>query len=169
MRNRWVGLVAAALAAVGCAADGGLLARQAIPDYSRFAHSSTGRHITLYWDCVRTESGSLRLEGVGVNTWEPIPPRFLEFTLSGVDAQGRVLSRMRGAAQGMDLLQGFPAPFRLELKEQGGEVRVDLLYQYQYVDDSFDRLSRMLPSYMTQQVRDACGSGAHRNRSSTSP
>ena len=69
----------------------------------------------------------------------------------------------------MDLLQGFPAPFRLELKEQGGEVRIDLLYQYQNVDDSFDRFSRMLPFTITQQVRDACGSGAHRNRSSTSP
>ena len=169
MPVRWAGLVAVVFGAVGCAEDGGSFARQAIPDFSRFMHSSAGRHITLYWDCVRTEPASLLLEGVGVNTWEPIPPRFLEFTLSGVDAQGRVLSRMRGAAQGMDLLQGFPAPFRLELKEQGGEVRFDLVYQYQFVDDSFDRLSRMLPSYVTQQVRDACGSGAHRNRSSTSP
>jgi hypothetical protein len=65
----------------------------------------------------------------------------------------------------VDLLQGFPAPFRLEFKEQGGEVRVDLLYQYQFVDDSFDRLSRVFPSSITQQVRDACGSGAHKNRS----
>jgi hypothetical protein len=80
-------------------------------------------------------------------------------------AEGRVLSRTRGTAQGVNLLQGFPAPFRLELKEQGGEVRVDLLYQYQFRDDSFDRLSRMLPSTITQQVRDACGSDSHRNRS----
>jgi hypothetical protein len=165
MSIRWVGLVAVALGAVGCAEDGGSFARQAIPDFSRFMHSSAGRHITLYWDCVRTEPASLLLEGVGVNRWEPIPPRFLEFTLSGVDAEGRVLSRTRSAAQGVNLLQGFPAPFRLELKEQGGEVRVDLLYQYQIIDDSFDRLSRMLPSTMTQQVRDACSSDAHRNRS----
>ena len=154
---------------VACAADGGLLSRQVIPDYSHFAHSSTGRHITFYWGCVRTESGSLRLEGVGVNTWEPIPPRFLEFVLSGVDAQGRILSRTRGVARGVDVLQGFPSPFSLELKEQGGEVRVDLLYQYQFLDDSFDRLSRRFPSYVTQQVRDACGSDAHRNRSRVEP
>jgi hypothetical protein len=159
MRISWLGVMAAVFAAIGCAADG----RQAIPDYRHFEHASEGRHMTLYWNCVRTESGALRLEGVGLNRWEPASLRFLEFALSEVDAQGQVLARTQGVAQG-DLLQGFPAPFRLELEQQGGDTRLDLVYRYQYVDDSFDRLSRILPSYATQQVRDACGSDAHRNR-----
>lgn len=158
MRIPWVGVIAVLFGAVGCAADG----RQAIPDYSHFQHVSEGQHMRLYWNCVRTESGALRLEGVGLNRWEPAPLRFLEFVLSEVDDQGQVLARARGVAQG-DLLQGFPAPFRLELKQHEGDTRVDLVYRYQYVDDSFDRLGR-IPSYATQQVRDACGSDAHRNR-----
>ncbi len=165
MRIGWVCLIVLACGVLGCAGDRTSFARQAIPDYTRFAHSSAGRHVTLYWDCVRTESGALRFEGVGLNRWEPIPPRYLELALSAVDAQGRVLSRTRGDAKGGDLLQGFPAPFRLELPEREGEARIDLVYQYQYVDDSLDRFARRLPSYMTYRVRDACGSDAHRNRS----
>lgn len=165
MCGSWVCLAALVCGALGCTADQGLLGRPAIPDYARFEHSSAGRHVTIYWDCVRTETGSLRLEGVGLNRWEPVPPRYLDFLLSAVDAQGRVLSRTRGSAQGGDLLLGFPAPFRLELQEDGSAARVDLVYQYQYFDDSLDRFARRFPSYMTYQVRDACGSGAHRNRS----
>jgi len=166
MHIPWVGVIAAVLGTVGCVADGGSFGRPAIPDYRHFEHASEGRHITLYWNCLRTGSGALRLEGVGLNRWEPIPPRFLEFALSRFDAEGRVLAGTRGVAQGVDLLQGFPAPFRLELEEQAEEARVDLLYRYQYVDDSFDfdRLSRILPSYATYHVRDACGIDAHRNR-----
>jgi hypothetical protein len=164
MRLRLVWQVAGVGLAAGCAADGRPLQQQVIPDYNHFAHTAAGPHVTLYWDCVRTDSGVLRLEGIGLNRWEPIPPRFLEFVLSQVDAQGRVLASTRGAARGVDLLQGFPAPFRLEFKEQEGAARLDLVYQHQYVDDSFDRLSRRLPSYVTRQIRDACGKDAHRNR-----
>jgi len=40
-----------------------------------------------------------------------------------------------------------------------------VVYLDEKVHLSLDRLSRMLPSLMTHQVRDACGSDAHRNRS----
>jgi len=164
MSIRWAGLAAMVLGAVGCAADGGSFARQAIPDYSGFSHSWAAPHVTLYWDCAETESESLRLEGVAVNLWEPVPPRFLDLSLFGLDAQGRVLSRTQGAAQGAELMKNFPAPFRLELKGQGGAVRVDLAYRYQYRDDSFDGFSRWMPTYVTGRVPDACGNGGQQPR-----
>ena len=39
-----------------------------------------------------------------------------------------------------------------------------VVYLDEKVHLSLDRLSRMLPSSMTHQVRDACDSDAHRNR-----
>ena len=120
---RWLQLIVLALTAA-CAACSGAVPRQAIPDYSRFSHVWKAPHITLYWDCTEGESGSLRIEGVGVNEWEPVPPEFLDLNLFGLDAQGRVLSQVRGSAQGAELIKNFPEPFRLELREQGGEVRV---------------------------------------------
>jgi len=152
-------LVLLVLAAAGCAACSGSVPRQAIPDYSRFFHSWATPQVTLYWDCTEVESGSLRIDGVGVNRWEPVPPQFLELSLYGVDAYGRVISGMHATAQGMDLLMNFPAPFHLELKEQGGEVRVDLAYRYQYRDDSLDGVFRWMPTYLTGRVPDACGKG----------
>jgi hypothetical protein len=156
---RWVGLVVAMVGIGACAADGGSFARQAVPDYSRFSHSRAAPHVTLYWDCTEDESGTLRFEGVAVNMWEPVPPQFLDLNLVGVDAQGRVLSRVQGAAQGADLVKNFPAPFRLDLKQKGGEVRVDLAYRYQYRDDSFDGPFRWMPTYITGRVPNACGQG----------
>lgn len=137
---------------------------QGAPDYARFAHTAAAHHVTLYWDCTRTESGRLRVEGVGVNLWEPVPPRFLELHLSGVDAQGQVLSVTQGVAEGAELLKNFPAPFRLDLAEQGLEVRFDLIYRYQYTDDSFGGLWRRMPFYVTGKVWDACGAGGRQPR-----
>jgi hypothetical protein len=158
MTHGWRHLIVLALAAA-CAACSGAGPRQAIPDYARFSHSWAARHITLYWDCTEVESGSLRIDGVGVNLWEPVPPQFLDLNLVGLDEQGRVLSRTQGSAQGADLIKNFPAPFQLELKEQGEEVRVDLAYRYQYRDDSFDGPFRWMPTYVTGRVPDACGKG----------
>jgi hypothetical protein len=118
----------------------------------------------LYWECAELESGSLRIDGVGLNQWEPVPPQFLELSLTGVDALGRIVSRTRTMAEGVDLLLNFPAPFRLELTQQGGEVRVDLAYRYQYRDDSFDGPFRRMPTYVTGQVPDACGQGGRHPR-----
>ena len=159
MDVRWLGLVVVMIGVAGCAGDGGSLARQAIPDYSRFSHSWAAQHVTLYWDCAEAEEGVLRIEGVGVNQWEPVPPEFLDLNLFGLDAQGRVLSRVHGSAEGAELVKNFPSPFRLELRQQGGEVRVELAYRYWYLDDSFDGPFRRLPTYVTGRIPDACGHG----------
>jgi hypothetical protein len=145
--------------AVGCAAGGAGTSRQLIPDYSRFSHSWHASHLTLYWACAETETGAVRLEGLGVNVLEPIPPRYLELALSGVGAKGQVLSRAQTMADGRELLQGFPAAFRLEMGRRDDQVRVDLAYRYEYRDDSFDGPFRWLPRYVTGRIPDACGTG----------
>ena len=164
MSNRWSKFIGLALAAAGCGACSGAVPLQATPDYSRFSHSWTTPKVTLYWDCTEAESGAVRIDGVGVNLWEPIPPEFLDLRLFGLDVQGRVLSRTQGSAQGAELIKNFPTPFRLELREQGGEVRVDLAYRYQYRDDSLDGPFRWMPTYITGQVPDACGQGGRQPR-----
>ena len=164
MRTWRIWLTLLVLAAAGCAACSGAVPRQAIPDYSRFSHSWATPQVTLYWDCTEVESGALRIDGVGVNRWEPVPPRYLEVSLYGVDAYGRVISGAHTTAEGVDLLMNFPAPFHLELKEQDGEIRVDLAYRYQYRDDSFDGPFRWMPTYVTGRVPDACGKGARQPR-----
>ena len=163
MSHGWPQLMVLALAAA-CAACSGGVALQAPPDYSRFSHTWAAPHVTLYWECTEVESGFLRIDGVGVNLWEPIPPQFLDLNLVGLDARGRVLSRTQGSAQGADLIKNFPAPFQLELKEQGGEIRVDLAYRYQYRDDSFDGPFRWMPAYVTGRVPDACGQGGRQRQ-----
>lgn len=159
MDMRWVGLVVAMTGIAGCAGNGGPFAPQAIPDYSRFSHSWAAQHVTLYWDCAEVEPGVLRVDGVGVNQWEPVPPEFLELNLVGLDAQGRPLSQTKGSAQGAELTKNFPAPFRLELRQRGGEIRVDLSYRYWYRDESFDGPFRRMPTYITGRIPDACGHG----------
>jgi hypothetical protein len=118
----------------------------------------------LYWECAELESGSLRIDGVGVNQWEPVPPQFLELSLSAVDALGRVVARVYTMAEGVDLLLNFPAPFRLELTRRGGEARVDLAYRYQYRDDSLDGPFRRMSTYVTGQIPDACDTGGRHLR-----
>ena len=163
MRHRWPQFIVLALTAA-CAACTGAISQQAIPDYSRFSHSWAAQHVTLYWDCAEAEAGVLRIDGVGVNQWEPVPPEFLGLHLFGLDAQGRVLSRAQGSAEGAELNKNFPSPFRLELRQQGGEVRVDLAYRYWYRDDSFDGPFRRMPTYITGRVPDACGHGGRSSR-----
>lgn len=164
MRNRWSRLLVPALVAGTCAGCAGAIPTQAIPDYAHFSHSWEAPHVTLYWDCTEIEHGTLRLEGVTVNRWEPVPPRYLDLSVVGVDAQSRVLSRTQGAAEGVNLVKNFPVPFRLDLKEQGGEVQVDLAYRYQYRDDSLDRLSRWMFTDVTGRVPDACGKNREQPR-----
>lgn len=164
MEARSVGLALTLMCVAGCAGNGGPFAPQAIPDSSRFSHVWAAPHVTLYWDCAEVEPGVLRIEGVGVNEWEPVSPEFLELSLVGLDAQGRRLSQTKGSAQGAELTKNFPAPFRLDLKQQGGEVRVDLGYRYWYRDDSFDGPFRRMPTYITGRIPDACGRGGRESR-----
>ncbi len=158
MSHTAVKLMVLTLAIAGAACSGAI-PRQSIPDYSHFSHSWTTPQVTLYWDCTPVEPGFLRIDGVGVNLWEPVPPRFLELIANVVDAQSRVLSRTQGSAEGVELLKNFPAPFRLTLQEQAGEARVDLAYRYQYWDDSFEGFARWIPAYATGRVLDACSQG----------
>lgn len=163
MSRRWLPFPALALIAA-CAACAGAVPHQPIPDYARFSHSWAAQHVTLYWDCAEVEPGVLQIDGVGVNQWEPVPPEFLELNVVGLDGQGRALSRVQGSAQGGELVKNFPAPFRLDLRQQGGEVRVDLGYRYWYRDDSFDGPFRRMPTYITGRVPDACGHGGRQPR-----
>lgn len=156
-------LVSLALVAA-CAACGGGLSRQAIPDYSRFSHAWTTPRVTLYWDCTEIESGPLRIDGVGVNLWEPVSPRFLELRAYGINAQGRVLAVAQATTEGVELLKNFPVRFHVELQEQGEEIWVNLAYRYQYWDDSFDGFARWMPTYVTGRVPDACGQGGRQTR-----
>ena len=48
-----------------------------------FAHRVATSEVVLFWNCLQTEAGQLRLEGVAQDPWAVHPIRFLEFELVG--------------------------------------------------------------------------------------
>lgn len=60
---------------------------------SVFAHRIANSDLVLFWNCARSDSGVLRLEGVAQNPWHAQPIRYLEFELVGVDAQDHIVTQ----------------------------------------------------------------------------
>jgi hypothetical protein len=162
---------AAALAVVllaGCATEGGGSRRGPVI-YASFAHSRSGQHLELYWSCARTDAGGLEIRGVALNSWEVVPIRFLSFDAEERDDLGRTISRGRGAAEESSLIPNFPVAFMVAIPPGAGPGRVELAYWYQ-IEQERPAIGRgRVLSTMQETVRDACGAGAHPNRTRPIP
>ncbi len=140
-----------------------------------FAHRVATSEVVLLWNCVVPGSGVLRIEGIAQTPWQAQPIQYLEFSLVGVDAQGRTTAQATGVAENDQLLTNQSTPFQVELKTTGAEVRVDLYYDYRFHEE-FDMGARegilvagppMIGPQLAAQtqtffVRDACGATQHR-------
>jgi hypothetical protein len=167
-------VVALVLSLAGCAAmnaseRGGISG--APPE--TFAHRVATSEVVLLYNCLQPEPGRQRVEGLMQNPWQAQPIRYPEFELVGVDAQERTTARSAGAARDLQIFTNQSTPFQLELKTSGTEVRLDLYYQYRFLEgiEMDARLAgppmaapRLLAQTNTFLVRDACGASQHRAR-----
>ena len=117
-------LLTIALAACGTA--------KAMPNFNTFQHRVTDGTVALFWNCSRPEPGVVRVEGVANNPYYPTPIEGLEFLLYGVTAQGASISPARASAQAYWIETNAPPAFTIDLKNQGSEVRYDLVYSYRF-------------------------------------
>ena len=178
------GLLAATFVAspAGCASTGGPgtgTISGSPPE--AFAHRVATSEVVLFWNCIQTNAGQLRLEGVAQNPWAAQPIRFLEFDLVGLDAQGRMTAETAGMARDLQLHTNQTTPFQLDLKTTGTEVRFDLYYRYYFLEffeggKKDPRLAgppmagppmagpRILAQTNTFVARDVCADNQHRAR-----
>jgi hypothetical protein len=137
-----------------------------------FAHRVESSHVAIYWNCERPEPGVLRVQGVAHNPWSQQDVRFLELDLVGVDARERSVSEASTALADYLLRTNQIAPFQLDLKTQGAEVRFDLYYRYRFQDNGGRLLAGPMmgaPRLLAQPTiqflaRDICSETQHRIR-----
>jgi hypothetical protein len=172
MPRKWLGAGAFLMALAGCAMP-------AVPpgDPSSaapaepLAHRAASAEVVLRWNCRQPEVNLLRVEGVAQNPWQVQPVDGLELELTGVDARERTVTQATGAAQSAQLRTNERAPFWLELRTAGSEVRFDLYYRYRF-QDNFDTTALMVagppmasPRLLAQTkgfvIRDVCGAASH--------
>jgi hypothetical protein len=134
-----------------------------------YAHRVENAQIGIFYNCIDSEPGVLRLEGVAFNVWNMQPLRYLEFALEGRDGSERMVSEAGGEGLDYQILTGQSTPFQVALQPAGTEVRYDLYYQYQFLDgDHRDLLvgpmvSGVYPRHIGIRflARDACSPTQH--------
>ena len=134
-----------------------------------FTHRAANAEVVLLWNCLQPASGVLRVQGVARNPWHAQPIRYLELQVVGVDAQGRQTAEAAGKVWDIQIFTNQQAPFQLDLRTAGAEVRVDLYYQYLF-NHEYDTAMLAGPPMVgprryaqtnTNMVRDACSPAQH--------
>jgi hypothetical protein len=172
MCTRILPLAAGILLLAGCAGmesgggSGTAVAQYPPPDMDHRVGTS---HLELFWRCVRSEPGTLRLDGLVANFHHAQPIRFFEAELVGVDAGGRERSAARAAARDPAIYTAQFSPFLLSLTPQGDEARFDLYYNYQFQESdgiivSAGRGFPVFAYYQRFLARDVCNPAQHRMR-----
>jgi len=134
-----------------------------------FTHRAANAEVVLLWNCLQPASGVLRVQGVASNPWHAQPIRYLELQVVGVDAQGRQTAEAAGKVWDIQIFTNQQAPFQLDLRTAGAEVRVDFYYQYLF-NHEYDTAMLAGPPMVgprryaqtnTNMVRDACSPTQH--------
>jgi hypothetical protein len=141
-----------------------------------YAHTVQSSQVALYWNCARSDAGSVHVDGMAVNPWSDQPVQFLGFDLVGVDARGHSVSSIHSDARDILLRTNQQTPFTIDLHTAGTEVRFALYYEYQFQDrghtpfasktawdgSSFPQKPPVLLAWTNQfMVRDACSPTQH--------
>ena len=134
-----------------------------------FIHRVATSHVVLYWNCVRTETGVLILEGVAHNPWWAQEVKFLTLEIVGVDGEGHVVSEASGEARDNFIGTNQMTRFRLELRMVGSEVGFDLFYEYRFQEPEMRawlaagpaRAPRLVAYANRFVARDACSDTKH--------
>ena len=165
-----LGLTLALSACAGPQVDSARMLGQVAWPPTEYRHTVETTAIRQYWNCLRPTAGVLRLEGIAANLWNAQPVKFLEWTLAGVDQDGRTISSATVESQAIQLFTNQFTTFQMDLRTAGSETRFDLYYRYQFRDSGRDSwvagLDRDGPVLLAQQnvqfhVRDACSETQH--------
>jgi hypothetical protein len=137
---------------------------------AEYRHTVETTAIRQYWNCTRPETNVMRLDGLAANLWNAAPVKFLEWTLEGVDKDGRSLSSATVESKVIQLATNQFTQFQIDLRTVGSEARFDLYYTYQFFDTGRDRWEASLhgdgPVLLAQRnvrffVLDACSDTQH--------
>ncbi len=124
--------------------------------YDAFARRVSDGTVDLYWNCTRPESGLLRVEGAVHSPYGPGAIYDVELTLYGVDRADRDVSRVQGQTADYQIFTMSSSPFRLDLRLAGGEVRVDLRYQYRGAIGGGNSDEGGQSAFVSNLARDIC-------------
>ena len=135
-----------------------------------YRHTVETTAIRQYWNCTRPDAGVMRLDGLAANLWNAQPVKFLEWTLVGVDKDGRSLSSATVESEVIQLATNQFTSFQIDVRTEGAEARFDLYYTYQFTDSGRDTWEASLawagPVLLAQRnvrffVFDACSDTQH--------
>lgn len=135
---------------VACAAPG----TQRIQDRS-YAQEAKRGLVQLYWNCERPAPDLVVVDGYAISPYTG-PIQDLKFRLEGVDAKQAPVSQVTGAAKSHMIALMQPEPFRLELRTQGTEVRLNLAYTYTAKESSGGQTDTGGPIEHNMVARNAC-------------
>ncbi len=171
---RGVLLLALVMTLSACAANG----YEAAPTLGKtqwppteYRHTVSTTALSQYWNCSRPAAEVMRLDGLAANLWNSQPVRFMEWTLAGVDKDGRTVSNATVGARVLQLWTNQYTTYQIDLRTTGAETRFDLYYTYQFWDSGKDAIPLASldwdgPVLLAQQnsrffVLDACSDTQH--------
>jgi len=138
---------------------------------SEYRHTVSTTALRQYWNCARPTPDVMRLDGLAANLWNAQPVKFMEWSLAGVDKDGRTVSSTTVEAKVLQLMTNQYTTFQIELRTTGAEAQFDLYYTYQFWDSGRDSppvasLDWDGPVLLAQQnarffVLDACSDTQH--------
>jgi hypothetical protein len=137
---------------------------------TEYKHTISTTALRQYWNCTKT-GDVMRLDGLAANIWNSQPVRFMEWTLAGVDNDGRTVSSATVDAKVLQLWANQYTTYQIDLQTKGTETRFNLYYTYQFWDTGKDNpivagLDWDGPVLLAQQnsrwfVLDACSDTQH--------
>ena len=139
---------------------------------SEYRHTVSTTALSQYWNCARPTPDVMRLDGLAANVWNSQPVKFMEWSLTGVDKDGRTVSTATVGAKVLQLQTNQYTTFQIDLRTTGAETQFDLYYTYQFWDGGRDSppptasLDWDGPVLLAQQnarwyVLDACSDTQH--------
>ncbi len=137
---------------------------------TEYRHTVSTTALRQYWNCSKAGDG-MRLDGLAANLWNAQPVKFMEWTLAGVDKDGRTVSSAKVGAKVLQLMPNQYTTFQIDLRTTGAETQFDLYYEYQFWDSGKDAVPVASldwdgPVILAQQnarwfVLDACSDTQH--------
>ena len=128
MRQVGYGVLGLVLLTMGLVACGP--ARMSTVPGREFPYRVTDGMAELRWDCTRTETGEVRIEGVANNPFFPQPIKDLQVQVYEVGVNDVSVLRASANAREVLIQANSRSPFEVAFKPAGRAARYDFVYVY---------------------------------------